>query len=439
MAKLRNKLTHHGVKSAATNIRFLKPTRIRNSATPNMKKKLLLPIALITLALTSSRAETIIALTSANHLLTFDSAAPGTLIKTVTITGLPITETLVAMDFRPVSGGLYALGASNRLYLINPGNGAATAVGAAGAFTLMGARFGFDFNPTVDRIRVTSDQAQNIRLDPATGGLTATDTPLNFAAGDPNAGLTPHVVGSAYTNSVAGATNTTLYDIDSNRDILVMQSPPNLGTLNTVGSLGVGVTDSVGFDISPTTGVAYASMILSPPSPDIDRAQLYTINLTTGAATSLGIIALPGADAAESVVDIALPTTSRLLNFAARGRVGTGNDVLIGGFISSGALNSRFLLRAIGPSLPAPAVGTPLADPILTLFDSNGILLKTNDDWMTQANASDLNAINATGIPPSNNLESAIFADLAPGAYTAIVTGKNGGTGVALVEIYQLP
>ena len=308
----------------------------------------------------------------------------------------------------------------------------------------MGADFGFDFNPTVDRIRVTSDSDQNLRLNPANGALAATDGPLAFAATDVNNGQNPNVVASAYTNSMSGATSTTLYDIDSDLDVLAIQNPPNSGTLNTVGPLGVNTGANVGFDISPTTGVAYASLEVASATPTLSGAVtstsgLYTISLSTGAATMVGPIADTAKLAGESIVDIALPTVTRLLNLSTRGRVGTGNDVLIGGFISGGFSNTRFLLRAIGPSLPASAVGMPLADPVLMLVNNSGTVVKTNDDYKTQATPADLTAINASGLAPTNDAESAIFADLAPGPYTAILTGKNGATGVALVEIYQLP
>ena len=103
---------------------------------------------------------------------------------------------------------------------------------------LAGASFGFDFNPTVDRIRLTSDARQNLRLNPDTGATAAVDGALTYAAGDPGAASTPRIVGSAYTNSVAGATTTQLFDLDAGRDALVLQNPPNNGTLVTVGSLG---------------------------------------------------------------------------------------------------------------------------------------------------------------------------------------------------------
>jgi len=287
-----------------------------------MKKIILLLLAVIVLALPSSRAESIIALTSGGRLVTVDSATPGTVVKTVPVAGLSETESLVAIDFRPLTGGLYALGSSGRLYVIDAASGIATAVDAAAAFVPLGSRFGFDFNPTVDRIRVTSDADQNLRLHPGTGALAFTDTALAYAPADVNAGQNATVVGSAYTNSVAGATSTVLYDIDSNVDALAVQDPPNDGALRTVGFLGVDAIDSVGFDISPTTGIAYASMTAdSPTSPDgltPPNAQLFTINLSTGAATSVGAIGDTILLGNDTIIGIAVPPPTRLSNISTR-------------------------------------------------------------------------------------------------------------------------
>lgn len=232
----------------------------------------------------SAYAVPMIGLTSTNTLVTFDSATPATITSTVVVTGLGVGETLLGIDFRPATGQLFGLGSASRLYTIDPSTGAATAVGTAGAFTLMGTEFGFDFNPTVDRIRVVSDADQNLRLNPATGALAAADTNLAFAAGDPNAAVNPNVTGAGYTNSFAGSTTTTLYDIDSNLDILTIQNPPNSGTLNTVGSLGVNTTAVLGFDIDPAGNAAYAALQVGATSG------LYRINLSTGLATLVGPI-----------------------------------------------------------------------------------------------------------------------------------------------------
>lgn len=214
---------------------------------------------------------TVFGLTSANQIVRFNSATPGTVTIVATITGLQAGETILATDFRPANGQLYALGSSSRLYTVNLTTGVATQVGAAGAFTLSGTEFGFDFNPTVDRIRVISNTGQNLRLNPNDGTLTATDGILNPA--------TTGATGAAYTNNFAGATTTTLYVIDTVADALFIQNPPNAGTLVRVGALGVDASGPVAFDID-ANGTAYATLTVG------GATRLYTINLTTGAATA---------------------------------------------------------------------------------------------------------------------------------------------------------
>jgi hypothetical protein len=314
---------------------------------------------------------------------------------------------------------------SGRLYIFNLTTNAAS-IPPATPTALLGTSFGFDFNPAIDLIRVTSDGDQNFRLNPNDGSLVSTDTNLAYAASDAHVAGNPNIVGSAYTNNFVGATSTILYDIDSTFDTLVYQDPPNSGQLHTVGNLGVNTNDKVGFDISQATGTAYASLTGG-------GAALYTINLASGAATLIGTIGDATSLAGELVLDIAVPTATRLENIATRGRVGTGDDVLIGGFINRGG--GRLVLRAIGPSLAALGVPSPLPDPVLTLKDNNGVTLATNDDWQSSQAA----AIAATGLAPTNNAESAILTSLAPGTYTAIVSGKGSDTGIALVEVYQIP
>ena len=131
------------------------------------------------------------------------------------------------------------------------------------------------------------------------------------------------------------------------------------------------------------------------------------------------------------VYDLDDPSGSKLANISTRGVVQTGNDVMIGGTIVLGSRAQKVLIRALGPSLK---IRGKLANPKLELRGANGELLAQNNNWR----ATQENAINATGIPPSNNLESAIVADLAPAPYTAIVRGVGETTGIALVEIYAL-
>ena len=129
-----------------------------------------------------------------------------------------------------------------------------------------------------------------------------------------------------------------------------------------------------------------------------------------------------------------VPTPAQAENLSTRMRVQTGENVGIGGFIITGSAPKHLLIRAIGPSLTS--VSGALADPVLALHGSGGFATITNDNW--QDDPVQAAAIIADGIPPTNNLESAIDVTLNPGAYTAIVSGKNNTTGVGLIEVYDL-
>jgi Domain of unknown function (DUF4394) len=213
------------------------------------------------------------AVDESNNLLAFNFMSVGTPVSKP-ITGLQTGETVVGIDFRPVNGQLYALGSSSRIYVLNTSSGAATAVGTLPFTTLLvGTSFGFDFNPTVDRIRCIGNLGLNLRLHPETGLVAAVDGILNPG--------TPTVTASAYTNNFAGATTTILYNIDSATDKLYKQDPPNNGTQVEVGSLGINVENASGFDIGSRSGMAYAALKVGSSS------SIYTINLTTGAATKV--------------------------------------------------------------------------------------------------------------------------------------------------------
>ena len=132
------------------------------------------------------------------------------------------------------------------------------------------------------------------------------------------------------------------------------------------------------------------------------------------------------------------PLASQLLNISTRALVQTGEQVLIGGFIITGNEPKTLIIRGVGPSLTGFGVSGALADPTLELHQGNTILA-TNDNWKTRADGNSQEAeVEATGLPPTNDLESAIVATLEPGGYTAILAGANSGTGVGLVEIYDV-
>ena len=178
-----------------------------------------------------------------------------------------------------------------------------------------------------------------------------------------------------------------------------------------------------------------------PPTNDLESAIVMT--LSPGAYTA--ILADknngPGVGLVE-VYDLAQGSNSKLANISTRGFVDTGDNVMIGGFIVGGGSIggcARELVRAIGPSLSASGISGALQDTTLELYDGNGTSIATNDNWKTRPDGSSQQAeIEATTIPPTNDLESALVATLPPGNYTAIVRGKNNTTGVGLVEVYNL-
>lgn len=211
------------------------------------------------------------AITTNNELFRFN---PVTGTSTISpITGTTVLETIVGLDFRPATGQLYGITNQSRIVTINTSSGAVTVVGTNLTPALSGTSFGFDFNPTVDRIRLVSNTGQNLRLHPDLGTVAATDGNLNPG--------TPAITGAAYTNSFAGSTTTTLFVIDSTTNMLYTQNPPNAGTLIPVGALGIDVDADSGFDIGASSGTAFSLLKVG------GTTSVYSINLTTGAATKI--------------------------------------------------------------------------------------------------------------------------------------------------------
>lgn len=212
------------------------------------------------------------AVDSSNALQIFNPNKPEPVSKA--ITGLQNGEGILGIDFRPLNGQLYALGSSSRIYTINLGTGAATQVGSGILSTpLVGTEFGFDFNPTVDRIRVVNDTGQNLRLNPIDGSVAGIDGVINPG--------TPALSSAAYTDNFAGATMTSLFVIDHNTDKLYLQNPPNAGTLVERGVLGINITSNNGFDIGSTSQKAYLVATVGT------ETKIYTVNTMNGTATAV--------------------------------------------------------------------------------------------------------------------------------------------------------
>jgi hypothetical protein len=290
--------------------------------------------------LTALTGQLVYGVTASNNLITFDSQNPGVVRTIVGISGMPATQALVGTDFRPNTGQLFGLGydaslaatatpnLNAQLYSIDLNTGAATAVGTALRLELGGTadQIAFDFNPTVDRIRVESTNDANYRLNPNNGTVVAGPNPangadldLNYAAGDPGAGQNPNVGTGAYGNSFVGSTTTGLYTVDHALGYFSFQNPPNNGTLTNsrvlTGVNGAGVSGAIGpindLDIyyNGTTNVPYL-VAAAAATPNTSRFfQLTDISMTSTApqvATEVGQIgALP-----ISVRDISIPLSA---------------------------------------------------------------------------------------------------------------------------------
>ena len=171
-----------------------------------------------------------------------------------------------------------------------------------------------------------------------------------------------------------------------------------------------------------------------PPTNDLESA--IDATLAPGAYTAIisGKNNTSGVGLVE-VYDLSPSDVSKLANLSTRAFVSTGDNIVIAGFLLGGHNgDDRIVVRGLGPSLTALGVSNALADPTLELRDGNGALLRANDNWRSDQEAE----IIATGIPPTNDLESAIVATLPPGLYTALLAGLNNGTGIGLVEVYDL-
>jgi hypothetical protein len=170
-----------------------------------------------------------------------------------------------------------------------------------------------------------------------------------------------------------------------------------------------------------------------PPTNDLESAIVATLDPGPYTAIVSGKNGSTGIGLVE-VYDLDQAANSQLANISTRGFVNSGDNVMIGGFIVGGQSSTTVLVRGIGPSLAGLGIADPLLNPTLELHDANGAQIAFDDDWKDTQQAE----IEATTIPPTDDLEAAIVMDLAPAAYTAVVRGKANTTGVGLMEVYNL-
>ncbi|MFG1814477.1 DUF4394 domain-containing protein [Kribbella sp. NPDC049174] len=249
----------------------------------------------------------VVGLTDKGRLVKFRTASPDRIRRTARVQGLMDDQRLIGIDYRVQNGKLYGVGDRGGIYTINTASdfGRATKVSQL-TVALDGQNFGVDFNPAANRLRVISDTGQNLRhnLDDPAGapaaGTTATDGTLAYPGVPPAPPTTAtQVTAAAYTNNdLDPNTATTLFDIDTNLDQVVIQSPANAGLLAATGKLTIDANQPAGFDISSQGGGNRGLAALSTGT----RMRLYDINLTTGKATRLGSF-----PSNAQVVDLAVP------------------------------------------------------------------------------------------------------------------------------------
>ncbi len=247
--------------------------------------------------------EMIYAVTTAQQLIQFNAGQPQKLLSSQPLRGLAPQERLLGIDYRVAKGQLYGLGASGQLYRINTQDGSVSTVGTPSALPNEGAQeWGFDFNPTVDRIRVVNDAGFNLRLHPDTGAVVDgnADQPglqfdgrLAFDAGDVNAGKPVALLAAGYSYNKRDEKITTNYALEGRQGLLVHQGSkegvqpmisPNSGRLFTIGSLGLGAFERATLDVSDVSNAAYAAISRG------NSSTWYRIDLETGRATRIGTI-----------------------------------------------------------------------------------------------------------------------------------------------------
>lgn len=253
----------------------------------------------------SSSSLRVIGLTGDQRLICFDENKPEKATTIGTVSGLAGDSALVGIDFRVQNGNLYGVGNAGGIYIINLSNASAVKVSQL-TVALSGTSFGVDFNPAADRLRIISDNGQNLRHNVNAGGTTINDGTLSYTA--PATATALGVTGAAYTNNdLDPNTATTLYDIDSTMDQVVIQSPANNGTLAATGKLTVDTTSNIGFDIYSTIRNDTTVNVEALASLTTDGVvRLYSIALFSGKAT------IRGAFGSENqVIDIAIPLNQR--------------------------------------------------------------------------------------------------------------------------------
>jgi hypothetical protein len=368
---------------------------------------------------------TLVALTTTDRLLTFDSATPWQIQRNVAVSGLSAGENLMSIDARPANGVIHGVSNRNLVYTLSATTGVATPVGSGpAALAQIGGFVGIDFNPSVDRLRLVTAANQNLRLNPDTGAIvdgdgvtpgTQGDTNLAFAVGDVNQLADPAIVEAAYDRNFQGANLTTLFGIDPVLNVLVRiggvdgTPSPNAGQVFTVGGLGFNIGNRVGFEIS-STGTPYAALTAANGA---GLTRLATINTSTGAASVAGLIGngrlqidslteLPreeiiyGVTASDRLVRFAASEPGRLLSSVPLRGLLVGEDLTGIDFRPAsgelfGTTNLNRVLRIDPATGQAVQLGAPVDPALFTGGQSVGIDFNPTVDRLRLVNTADNN------------------------------------------------
>lgn len=326
--------------------------------------------------------------------------------------GIPANSPIAGMTFSPASSGspngdLYAA-IDDRLYLINTTTGAATPVSG----TVL------NFDPFISSV-------SGLAFAQGAGTLGNVSARINVGV-DENVGIIGFIIRGTATKQVVirgigpsltkvpGALADPMIELFNSQGISIAQNDDYMSAQNE---------DQIqSFGLAP--GNPKESALIEMLPPGTYTAILSGVNRTTG----IGLLEL---------YDVNSGNGSRLANLSARGMVAPGDQSLIGGLIVSGSGEQRVVVRAIGPDLASRGISNPLADPMLTVYDQNGVVIKSNDNYMTDPDAAE---ISSQGLQPGSNLDAATIVTVDPGSYTVVVqgSGNTNGTGVALVETYNL-
>lgn len=254
----------------------------------------------------------VVGLTADQRLICFRENTPATPRAIGSVTGLQGGEKLVDLDFRPANGNLTGLGSAGGVYTINPATGAATRVTTLTMMgtpvALTGTTIGVDFNPVPDRLRVVTNSGQDLRVNVDTGETIIDGVLAAPAAPGAQPVANTGVTAAAYTNNDAAATTgTVLYDLDTTADQLLIQAPPNAGTINVVGALGTDFAVNASLDIFTrlaTGNQPQAIRVLGTSAPATGASTLFRIDTLTGLATTVAPFATT-----DRVIGIAIPLT----------------------------------------------------------------------------------------------------------------------------------